>query len=150
MNLNQDKIKTRGDMIWWFSFIQVFSGHTHMVDPCPLAPLTIDAYTEAAGVHCLARSLYTPWAWCWPNAAKLHINHKRYWFWNPQPRPLCRCGQTKTYMCTAIIAMLCAQLRKAFRNTISRWRPCAKYSSCLRIWLKMRPTLGLSTNTLLY
>ena len=64
-------------MFWWFSFIQVFSGHTHMVDPWPLAPLTIDAYTEAAGVHCLGRSLYTPWASCWPDAAKLHINHKK-------------------------------------------------------------------------
>ena len=66
----------RADMSWWLHFMDVFNGHTKMVESRPAAPVVIDACSEAAGSHYDGHSLYTPWQQCWPSAAPLHINHK--------------------------------------------------------------------------
>ena len=66
----------RADITWWLRFMDMFNGTVPMVDYRPVAPVSIDACSEAAGAFFLDSFIYTPWASAGESVQSLHINHK--------------------------------------------------------------------------
>ena len=63
------------DIHWWLTFLDTFNGTVLFMSPSPL-DLFVDASTGGSGVAFGRDWLFTHWWSDWPEAAKLHINHK--------------------------------------------------------------------------
>jgi hypothetical protein len=64
------------DLNWWFNFMKLFNGKTHILDNKPISPLQCDACFDGGGATFLGDFFYINWDLDMPDVAPLHINWK--------------------------------------------------------------------------